>query len=195
MKEPLKHLVLIGISTGGPESLGKIIPCLNKNKKVAIVIVQHMPKGFTHHFAKRLNQLSQVEVKEVIDQEYLKGGTVYIVPSGQNVLIQKDGQLHLTYEKYGHYHQPSADVLFSSAAKNLYDENIFITACVLTGMGQDGLLGVQQLKNLKKKGLFIISQKLKTCYIDSMPKAIEAAQLNNESMSLEEITDYINQLK
>lgn len=191
----LKHLILIGVSTGGPESLNEIIPFLYPNKEVSIIIVQHMPKGFTYHLANRLNVLSKVEVKEALDQEYLKGGTVYIAPSGHNLLVKEDRQLKLTFNKYGHYHQPSVDVLFSSVAESFQNQDIFITACILTGMGQDGLKGVQTLKKLRKNNLYVISQQLKTCYIDSMPKAIETHHLNDKSMSLKEITNYINKLK
>lgn len=190
----IKYLVLIVLSTGGPEALSTVIPNLKYNPNISIVIVQHMPIGFTEHLANRLNSISEFRVKETVHDEKIQGGTVYIAKAGLNLLVNNDLTFKTNKQKISSYHIPSGDVLFNSVAENL-ENNIELIAIVLTGMGRDGLEGIKKLKESRKKDVVVISQKTESCFISSMPKAIEANSLNDFSMDLNEIKDYINSLK
>lgn len=183
-------LVAIACSTGGPKALNTIIPSLPKALNAGVVIVQHMPEGFTKSLAERLNSISQISVKEAEDGELLKKGWVYIARGGMQLRVVKDGQgnhiLRLTKEEPRAGLMPCADVLYESLADSNYSE---ITCVVLTGMGGDGSAGITRLN--KDKNIHVIAQDRKTSAIYGMPKMIKATGLVDEVVPLNEVSDAI----
>ncbi len=128
-------LVALACSTGGPKSLQSVIPKLPKDLDAPVVLVQHMPKGFTNSLAARLNEMSQVEVKEAADGDILQKGWVYIAPGGKQMRIQKSGtnyKIVTTDEPDRDGLKPCANIMYESLVGSSFDE---ITCVVLTGMG------------------------------------------------------------
>lgn len=185
-----KKLVAIACSTGGPKALHSIIPKLPKKLDAGVVIVQHMPEGFTKSLADRLNSLSEITVKEAEDGEIVKKGCVYIAKGGRQLRVVKDGLgnhiLSVTKEAPRHGLLPCADIMYESLIDTDYDE---ITCVVLTGMGSDGSAGITKLS--KKKNIYVIAQDSKTCIVYGMPKMIRNTGLVNEVAALDEVADVI----
>ncbi|MGB9792048.1 MAG: protein-glutamate methylesterase/protein-glutamine glutaminase [Thermacetogeniaceae bacterium] len=174
-KQTKKKLVLIGTSTGGPQALQAVLPKLPKNIPAAILIVQHMPAGFTKSLANRLDQISEIYVKEAEDGEPAVDGTAYIAPGDYHMVIEpsqdKELLLRLTKEEPVNGHRPSVDVLMKSAAKI---DGCELIGVIMTGMGYDGREGVRALK---EKGAKVIAQDASTSVVFGMPKAIIEAKL------------------
>jgi two-component system chemotaxis response regulator CheB len=170
--------ILIGSSTGGPSSLEQVIPRLPGDLPAAVFVVQHMPEGnFCGQLAERLNLLSELEVKEAINNEKIKNGVVYLAPGGYHMQIRK--ALDVTRIKVikgqpVHAVMPAIDVTAESML-NVYGKNIVAT--ILTGMGIDGARG---LKMIKEKGGFTIACSEDTCVIFGMPKAA----IENEAIDI-----------
>ncbi|WP_129408579.1 protein-glutamate methylesterase/protein-glutamine glutaminase [Marinitoga lauensis] len=164
-----KKIVLIASSTGGPRSLDAIIPNLPKGINVPVVVVQHMPPGFTKSLADRLNRISELTVKEAEDNEELKPDTVYIAPGNFHLGLKANGSRVYTYldksDKINNV-RPAADFTFNDAAE-IYKGNI--VAAILTGMGKDGAKGAFKIKHYGGK---IIAESPKTCVVYGMPKAV-----------------------
>lgn len=183
-------LVAIACSTGGPKALHSIIPQLPKDINAGIVIVQHMPEGFTKSLANRLNTLSQVQVKEAEDGEILQKGWVYIAKGGRQLRVTKDGKgnhiLKLYQEAPRNGLLPCADILYESLVDTDYDE---ITCVVLTGMGSDGSAGITVLS--KKKNIHVIAQDRKSSIVYGMPRVIRMTGLVDKVVSLSEVSDAI----
>jgi two-component system, chemotaxis family, protein-glutamate methylesterase/glutaminase len=168
-KTNLTKLVLIGTSTGGPRALQEVISNLPANIDAPIIVVQHMPPGFTQSLANRLDSLSEVKVKEAEQNESIKNGTVYIAPGGFHVRLQeKLGQAFLTIDKEPPVggHRPAVNALFESAAKL---KNYHKVAVIMTGMGSDGTLGIIELK--KAGQTTVIAEAEESCIVYGMPKA------------------------
>ncbi|KPU44651.1 chemotaxis response regulator protein-glutamate methylesterase [Oxobacter pfennigii] len=160
--------VCIAASTGGPKALSTVMKMFPQNFKLPILIVQHMPAGFTKAFAKRLDDNCPVSIKEAQAGERIEKGKAYIAPGGYHMVVEKDMTISLNEEPAMHGVRPCADKLFISAAENIGGKLIGI---VLTGMGKDGTLG---LKAIKDKGGICIAEHQSTCTIYGMPKnAIE----------------------
>ncbi|MGI6226652.1 MAG: protein-glutamate methylesterase/protein-glutamine glutaminase [Peptococcales bacterium] len=182
-------LILIGTSTGGPKALSKVIENLNNTIKAPILIVQHMPGGFTKSLAQRLNSLTNLIVKEGENGELIKVGHVYIAPGN----FQMEVKMDKTCQLYLHIHQgplitghrPSVDALFNSVA-NLGIGGII--AVIMTGMGYDGREG---LINLKKQGAFTIAESEETCVVYGMPKAAVEAGCIDQVVPLDKIHEAI----
>ncbi|MGE0088207.1 MAG: chemotaxis response regulator protein-glutamate methylesterase [Bacteroidales bacterium] len=165
-------VVSIGASTGGTEALTKLIQELPADAP-GIVVVQHMPEKFTTSFAKRLNELSKVTVKEAEDGDSVIQGRVLIAPGNFHLLLKRSGAKYFVEVKEGpmvNRHRPSVDVLFRSTARYAGANAVGI---ILTGMGDDGAKG---LLEMKQNGAFTIAQDEKTCVVFGMPK--EAIKLN-----------------
>lgn len=161
------ELVCIGASTGGPQAIQAILTGLPKNFPVPVVIVQHMPLGFTRLFADRLDSLKHLRVKEVEHAERFLPGNVYIAKAGHHLTICKDANgpyADLNAPKLGQ-HIPSVDVLFESAAKACGKH---VVSVILTGMGQDGAHGAFALRH---NGAYTIAEAEETCVVFGMPKA------------------------
>ena len=183
-------LVALACSTGGPKALHSVIPSLPKNLNASVLIVQHMPGGFTKSLADRLNELSQVEVKEAEDGDILRKGTVYIAKGGYQMRLKKqsDGQYYLsvTKEPARHGLLPCADIMYESLVDTNFDQ---ITCVVLTGMGGDGTAGITQLG--KKQNIYVIAQNEETSIVYGMPKVIKDAGLVDEVVPLNEVSGAI----
>jgi two-component system chemotaxis response regulator CheB len=159
-------IIAIGASTGGTEAICNILKCLTANVP-GIVIVQHIPPVFSRMFAERLNNTTQLQVKEACTGDYVKRGRVLIAPGDQHMRIRKIGNRFKVEVFSGdrvNGHCPSVDVLFESVAKECGSEAIGI---ILTGMGYDGAKG---LLSMRKKGARTIGQDEKSSVVYGMPK-------------------------
>jgi two-component system, chemotaxis family, protein-glutamate methylesterase/glutaminase len=185
-----KKLVALACSTGGPKALHTVIPNLPANLDSSILIVQHMPGGFTKSLADRLNELSTLSVKEAEDGEVIKKGTVYIAKGGcQMRLIKQEEEVYrlsVSEEPARHGLLPCADILYESLVNTDFDQ---ITCVILTGMGGDGTAGIKQLN--KKKNIYVIAQNEETSVVYGMPKMIKDAGLVDEVVALNEVSDAI----
>jgi two-component system chemotaxis response regulator CheB len=164
------EIVTIGISTGGPNALAKMMPMLPGDLGVPIVIVQHMPPVFTKSLANSLNAKCSISVKEAQDGEPLQANVAYIAPGGKQMKLvaSADGTnrlIKITNDPAENSCKPSADYLFRSIADYYVGR---ATAVIMTGMGSDGTKG---LKILKEKGALIIGQNEASCVVYGMPKA------------------------
>lgn len=159
-------IIAIGISAGGPVALKSILPEIPESFP-PIIIVQHMPKGFTEEFAKNLNNLCKIRVKETVNKEILKQGHAYISSGGYHTKIQKiDGnyQIQIFDGKHINGHKPSIGVLFQSIAEIAKDKAI---ALIMTGMGNDGS---REIGDIKKAGGLTIAQDKESSMVFGMPK-------------------------
>ena len=185
-----KKFIALACSTGGPQALHTFVPMLPANLSVPLVLVQHMPEGFTASLAARLNQISGISVKEAEDGEYFKPGVVYITPGGKHMKICEDAShaayCHLDDSPPVNSLKPCADVMYQSLAKSSFDEIICV---VLTGMGADGSEGIRYLNQYKKT--YVISQEASTCVVYGMPKAVEQGGLSNEVVPLKSVANSI----
>ncbi len=181
-----QKLIALACSTGGPKSLQSVIPYLDKNMDAPMVLVQHMPTGFTKSMAERLNELSKVQVKEAQENDILKKGCVYVAPGGYHleVVAAKDGthKIHLSDAPAIGGLRPCANVMYKSLRRSSYDE---IVCVVLTGMGADGTDGIRDLN--RAKPIYVIAQDEPTCVVYGMPKAIAEAGLVDEVVPLTNI--------
>lgn len=160
-------IVILGASTGGTQAIETVLKGLPANSP-GIVIVQHMPAGFTKAFAERLNSICEIEIKEAENGESVTNGKALIAPGNKHMLIKRSGAQYLVEVKDGPlvgHHRPSVDVLFQSAALNVGKNAIGI---MLTGMGADGANG---MKKMKDSGSYNIAQDEKTSVVYGMPRA------------------------
>ncbi|GBD39496.1 Chemotaxis response regulator protein-glutamate methylesterase of group 1 operon [bacterium HR37] len=180
-------VVAIGTSTGGPRALQEIIPKLPKNFPVPIVIAQHMPATFTGPFAERLNQISQITVKEAEDGEVLKQGVAFIAPGRGHMRLRKRGiETVISITSDDEYiYRPSVDLLMTSVAECFPGKALGV---ILTGMGNDGLKGISALR---ESGGKVIAQNEETCVVYGMPKAVVEAGLADKVLPLEDIAGEI----
>lgn len=186
---PGKKIVAIASSTGGPKALQSVITRLPANLNAPIVIVQHMPHGFTASLAERLNMLSVLSVKEAEEGDVLIPGSVYVAMGGRHLKIRYSGgrhTIHYTDEPNREGVKPCANYMYESLAESGYDE---ILCIVMTGMGSDGTKGIEYLK--KRKKIHVIAQGEESCAVYGMPKSIVKAGLSNQSIHLEQIAQEI----
>lgn len=177
--------IVIGASTGGPKSLHTIIKSLPQKLGVPIIIVQHMPVGFTKAFAKRLNNNSNIEVVEAIDGDNIERDKIYIAPGGFHLEISKDKKICLNTDKTIWGVRPAVDKLFISASK-VYGSSLM--SIILTGMGKDGANGTVEVK---KMGGYTISEDESTCIIYGMPKMAYATGMVDIALPLKDIPLHI----
>jgi two-component system chemotaxis response regulator CheB len=181
----------IGASTGGPVALQKILTKLPANFPVPVVMVQHMPGSFTQAFAKRLNDLCDVRVKEAANGEMLTPGVCYLAPGGKQMTIEgRAGNARIVISEtecfpYAAY-KPSVDVTFESVAQ-VYSGNVL--AVILTGMGADGREGC---KTLNAKGAKIWAQDEQSCVVYGMPQAVTAANISQANYDIAHMASHIN---
>ena len=185
-----KKLVALACSTGGPKALQSVIPYLPKNLDAPMVLVQHMPPGFTKSMADRLNELSEISVKEAQEGYILEKGHVYVAPGGKHMEVVKmrDGSHRIALNDMPPIGglRPCANIMFDSLTKTDYDEIICI---VLTGMGADGTNGILSLN--RKKPIHVIAQDAQTCVVYGMPRAIAEAGMVDEMVPLEQVAKTI----
>jgi len=162
----MPRIVAVGASTGGTEALRSIIESLPPNAP-GMVVVQHMPQGFTAAFAKRLDSLSRVEVKEAADGDVIEPGRVLIAPGSHHLLVRRSGNRYFAEVKGGPLvsrHRPSVDVLFRSTAQAAGPN---AAGVILTGMGDDGAAGLAEMHNA---GATTFAQDEATSVVFGMPK-------------------------
>ncbi len=182
-------IVALACSTGGPKALQSVIPYLPKNLNAPMVLVQHMPAGFTKSMADRLNEVSPISVKEAEDGDVLKKGMIYIAPGGKHMEVKKaDGSHKIRLNDMPAIGglRPCANITYDSLRDCGYDE---VVCVVLTGMGADGTNGICSLA--KKKPVYVISQNAETCVVYGMPKAIADTGLVNEVVPLTQVAQSI----
>ena len=183
-------LVALACSTGGPKALQSVIPYLPKNLDAPMVLVQHMPAGFTKSMAERLNEVSPIAVKEAADGDKLEKGQVYVAPGGKHMEIVKcaDGSHKVSLNNMPAIGglRPCANITYDSLSKSGFDE---IVCVVLTGMGADGTNGILSLGH--HKPIHVISQSAETCIVYGMPKAIEESGVVDDVVPLEKVAETI----
>lgn len=190
IKSGTRKIVALACSTGGPKSLQQVIPMLPKNLDAGVVLVQHMPAGFTASLAARLNEISDINVKEGADGDVIQKGWVYIAPGGKHIKVVKKAAeyvIKLNDEPPIDGLRPCANVMYKSLVQCSYDE---ITCVVLTGMGADGTEGIKALSAGKKK-IHVIAQDEESCVVYGMPKAIAQTGLVDEVVPLNKIAETI----
>ncbi len=181
-------ITAIGVSTGGPQALTRVIPALPGNYPLPVVMVQHMPPVFTASLAKRLDDLSELRVREAAAGDAVERGTVLLAPGGHHMkVVLRDGKpvVELSDEPPVNSCKPAVDVLFRSLAA--CPEERSVLAVIMTGMGQDGLEGVRALK--ESGACWCITQSAETCVVYGMPRAVDEAGLSDESVPLERIAE------
>ena len=180
-------LVALGTSTGGPRALQQVIPKLPGNMPCGMVVVQHMPAGFTKSLADRLNGMSQVTVKEAENGEPILPGHVYIAPGGYHLTVAGNAsgrEISLNQNPPLASHRPAVDVMFDSVVKYGGD----IVSVILTGMGSDGAEG---MKKIKKAGGYVIAESDETCVVYGMPKSVVEAGIADEILPVGQVADAI----
>lgn len=161
------ELVVIGISTGGPNALREVFADIDPNLSVPVLVVQHMPAGFTEEFAKSLDRISPLKIEEAQEGDILKPGRVLIAPGNFHLEVEKRRLapvVHLSSAEPMNGHRPSADVLFASAAKHFKNN---LLAVIMTGMGRDG---AREIGTIRKMGGITVAQNHETCVVYGMPK-------------------------
>jgi two-component system, chemotaxis family, protein-glutamate methylesterase/glutaminase len=162
-------IVALGVSTGGPKALQEILPCLPRDFSVPILIVQHMPPGFTAPFAQRLSSLCAVNVREASNREAIQPGVVYIAPAGLHMTVERPSDsrayISLIAQPEDSLHIPSVDIMMKSVA-DAYGKHAL--GVILTGMGADGAEG---MKAIHRRGGFTIGQDEASSTVYGMPRA------------------------
>ena len=178
-------VIAIGASTGGPRALNELLSALPANLPVPILIVQHMPVGFTAPFAKRLNDICQLEVYEAKQGDLLQGGHVYVAAAGKHLTVRRRSAsevvLNLSLLPSNVLHIPSADVMMSSVAEVFGSSAMGI---ILTGMGDDGARG---MKAIFSAGGLTLGQDQSSCVVYGMPRSCAEMGVLNEILPLPDI--------
>jgi len=181
-------VVVIGISTGGPQGLKVLVPQLPADCPVPVAMVMHMPLGYTEMYAQKLNELSPLRVIEAGDGEVVEAGTVFLAPAGRHLTFRKDGGrviTHLDVRPLDTLHRPAVDVLFHSAAE-VYGARVL--GVVMTGMGNDGQEGAAWIK---ARGGCILTEAEESCVVYGMPRSVVEAGLSDASVPLERLAEAI----
>jgi two-component system chemotaxis response regulator CheB len=182
-------IVVLGISTGGPQALRRLIPLLPAELAVPMAIVLHMPVGYTELFARKLDEASALNVVEATAGMEIRAGTVLIAPAGRHLSVRRaaDGRVltHLDIRPLDTPHRPAVDVLFQSAA-DVYANRVL--GIVMTGMGSDGREGSAWIK---AKGGRILTESEESCVVYGMPRSIVEAGLSDQVVRLDEMANAI----
>jgi two-component system chemotaxis response regulator CheB len=187
-KEPTK-IVAVGISTGGPNALQYLLSELPSNFPGSIVVVQHMPEGFTEMFAQRLNECCAIDVKEAQSGDLLIAGRALICPGNRHMKVRRmpmGNIVVLSDEERVNGHRPSVDVLFRSVAAEFGSRAVGV---LMTGMGDDGACGMGLLK---QAGALTIAQSEESCVVYGMPKAAIERGNADRVVSLELMANTLN---
>lgn len=183
-----KKVIAIGTSTGGPRALQDVIPYLPKDIDASILIVQHMPPGFTKSLAERLNSMSQIGVKEAEHGDVMQAGWAYIAPGDQHIRVYKESnQLVIKLDSGDRVsgHRPSVDAMLDSIVA-LELSNVI--GVIMTGMGADGAQG---MKNLKNHRGYVIAQDEQSCVVYGMPKSAVILNAVDKVVGLSNIANEI----
>lgn len=161
------EVIAIGISTGGPNALREVFKDLDPNIKQPILVVQHMPAGFTKEFAASLDLICPLKVTEAVDGEPIMSGHVYIAPGNKHIIVERrpiGNIIRLSDDEQRNGHRPSADVLFESVAKVYQNHALGV---IMTGMGRDG---AAELAEMRKQGAWTLGQDQVTSIVYGMPR-------------------------
>ncbi len=182
-------LVVLGISTGGPQALRHLLPEFPADFPVPIAIVLHMPVGYTAPFAEKLDELSQLDVAEAKEGDILRPGLALIAPAGRHLEVRRNRQgapeAHLTMHPIDRPHRPSVDILFHSAATVLGSR---VLGVVMTGMGDDGRQGAAWIK---AQGGTVLTESESSCIIYGMPRSVVEAGLSDAAIPLSQMAQAI----
>jgi two-component system chemotaxis response regulator CheB len=182
-------IVVIGISTGGPQALKALIPRFPADFPVPIAIVLHMPVGYTEMYARRLDEASALTVSEAAEGDEVRAGTVLIAPAGRHLTFTRNGQgrvvTHLDLRPLDTQHRPSVDVLFHSAA-DVYGSRVL--GVVMSGMGADGREGSAWIK---AAGGSVLTESEESCVVYGMPRSVVEAGLSDASVALDRLDQVI----
>jgi two-component system chemotaxis response regulator CheB len=181
----MRKVVVIGSSTGGPKALSAVLSKIPANIPAGILVVQHMPAGFTMSLAARLNQMSMIEVSEAKEGDAVTPGKAYIAPGDYHMRVKADGKIHLTQNAPVNNVRPSVDVTLEDAAA-IYGNKV--VCVILTGMGSDGTVGGAIIK---EKGGATIAQLGSTCTVNGMPASLINAGKADKVVALDLIADEI----
>jgi two-component system chemotaxis response regulator CheB len=185
---PPRRVIAIGISTGGPNALQYVLSQIPGDFHSTIVVVQHMPEGFTEMFAKRLDECSGLEVHEARSGDLLLAGRVLICPGNRHMMVRRMPRGHMVVLSDGppvNGHRPSADVLFHSVSQEF---GLTAVGVLMTGMGDDGAEG---LGAIKAAGGMTIAQSEDTCVVSGMPRAAILKGYANKIIPLDGIAAYL----
>ena len=185
------EIIAIGISTGGPNALREVFKNIDANIKQPILVVQHMPAGFTAEFASSLNNICPLPVSEAKDGEPLLGGHVYIAQGAHHMFVEKKAFgyfIKLSQDEPRNGHRPSVDVLFESVAK-LYQNRAL--GVIMTGMGKDG---AAELAEMRKQGAWTLGQDKETSIVYGMPKVAFELGGVQKQVPLKDMAKEINRL-
>ena len=191
-REPGKiEVIAIGISTGGPNALREVFAKIDPNLTQPILVVQHMPAGFTAEFANSLNQICPLEVKEAKDGDLLKPGRILIAPGSMHMYVEKRSLatiVRLSDAPLCNGHRPSVDVLFESVAKCFQNRALGV---IMTGMGKDG---AAQLAEMRREGAWTLGQDEESSIVYGMPKVAYEYGGVQRQVSLSDMADAISKL-
>ncbi len=185
------EIIAIGISTGGPNALREVFKFIDPHLKQPIVVVQHMPAGFTKEFAMSLDKICPLKVQEAVDGQQIEGGNVYIAPGNYHMTVERKlsgSCIHLSQEPQRNGHRPSADALFESIANGFKNNALGV---IMTGMGRDG---ASQLAAMRTQGAWTIGQDEKSSIVYGMPKVAYELGAVQEQVSLDKMADEISSL-
>ncbi|MFZ1009039.1 MAG: chemotaxis response regulator protein-glutamate methylesterase [Candidatus Sulfotelmatobacter sp.] len=182
-------LVALGISTGGPNALQEILPTLPADLPVPVVVVQHMPPGFTAPFAERLNKLSAISIHEASHGELVHPGVVYIAPAGSHLRVSRPTEsrtvIFLSDKREDKQHIPSVDIMMQSAASAFHSQAMGV---IMTGMGSDGAQGMSAIH---REGGFTLGQDESSCAVYGMPRVCAEMGILDRILPLSQIPNEI----
>jgi two-component system chemotaxis response regulator CheB len=185
----LVDIVVIGISTGGPQALKYLIPQLPEDLPVPVAIVLHMPVGYTEMYARKLDEISRLEVVEAREGDAVSAGRVLIAPAGRHLTFRREDDqrvvAHLDARPFDTLHRPSVDVMFQSAADIFGSRALGV---VMTGMGSDGKQGTAWIKS---QGGLVFTEAEETCVVYGMPGSVVEAGLSDRSVPLDRMAQAI----
>ncbi len=185
------QIMAIGISTGGPNALRKVFAAFDPNLPIPVVVVQHMPAGFTEEFAKSLNRICPLEVKEAANGDLLKPGRILIAPGDFHVEVSKKSLgtiVNVVSKDPVNGHRPSVDVLFESVVKEFGNDCI---AAIMTGMGKDG---ARQIGKIYGEGGITVAQDEESSIVYGMPKVAVEHEYIQHIVPLDEMAEKLCQL-
>ncbi len=192
LREPSNiEVVALGISTGGPNALREVFAKIDPKFSKPILVVQHMPAGFTKEFAASLDRICPLAVKEAEDGDLIHPGQIYIAPGDYHIKVEKStlcNVIKLSKEDLRNGHRPSADVLFESVAK-IYKNHAL--GVIMTGMGRDG---AAELAEMRKEGAWTLGQDEQSSIVYGMPKAAWENGAVQKQVSLENMADEMSKL-
>lgn len=190
-RSELVDVVVIGISTGGPQALKHLIPRLPADFPVPVAMVMHMPVGYTEMYARKLDEQSPLEVREAHEGDVLRAGVALLAPAGRHLTFRRRaaGEVvaHLDSRPFELPHRPSVDVLFQSAAE-VYRQRVL--GVVMTGMGSDGKQGAAWIK---AQGGLVYTESEETCVVYGMPSSVVEAGLSDRSVPLGQMAQAIRE--